>query len=100
MEQEKTNTVRVHRVGTYTTGISLVIAGILFILYEIRLIPNLEIILKLWPTILIGMGVEILLMNARVKNFVYDKGAIIILILMSVFAMMMAFADLCIRYAG
>lgn len=44
---------RVHRAGSVTTGISMIGWGILFILYEVHVITDLAVVLKLWPVILI-----------------------------------------------
>ena len=100
MNQTKNNVVRTHRVGSITAGCSLIVWGIMFILYEVGLLFNLEMVLKLWPLILIGLGVEVLLNNTNKKTIIYDKGAIFIMIIMAGFAMMMACADMCIKYVG
>lgn len=89
---------RVHRVGSITAGMSLIGWGVLFLLYEVRVITDLTIILKLWPAILIGLGLEILFFNVSGRKMVYDKGAVIILILMTGFSLMMAAADQIVRY--
>lgn len=97
-EQTSKKEERVHRVGSVTTGISMIGWGALFVLYEVHVITDLALVLKLWPVILISLGVEILCYNARGKNLIYDKGAVFILILMTGFSLMMAFADQVIRY--
>ena len=53
-------TVRIHRVGTITAGITLIVLGAAYILnffgyFEITMVT------RLWPIILIGVGVEILI---------------------------------------
>ena len=97
-EQTSKKEERVHRVGSVTTGISMIGWGVLFILYEVHVITDLAKVLKLWPVILISLGLEILWYNARGKNLIYDKGAVFILILMTGFSLMMAFADQLMRY--
>lgn len=80
------------RVGTLTAGIILVIFGVLFLL---RLIfPNINylIIISLWPLILIFLGIEIIaayIINEEEK-IKYDTGAVILTIILSLFAMGMA----------
>lgn len=98
MNQTANNIEREHRVGTITAGASLIIWGIAFILHEINFIPNMDAIMKLWPLILIGIGVEILWFNKKEKNIIYDKGAVVLMIIMTFFSMMMAIADMCMKY--
>lgn len=87
--------MRMHRVGTVTLGCVLIIFGILFILQ--MLLPGLsyELIFRLWPTMLIMLGAEVLLANKRSDKveFVYDKGAVVLLIMLSLFAVFMAALD-------
>lgn len=97
MEQTNKKSVRVHRVGSITAGMSMIAWGVMFLLYEVQVISDLMIVLKLWPAILIGLGIEILWFNFRGKNTIYDKGAVFIMILMSGFTIMMAIADEAMR---
>ena len=60
---EKNNTVRTHRVGAFTSGFCMIGFGILLLLHNILDIMTYEQVLGLWPIILIGMGVELLLSN-------------------------------------
>lgn len=92
-EQTSKKVERIHRVGSVTTGISLIGWGVLYILFEAHVITDLTVVLKIWPVILISLGLEILWYNVRGKNLIYDKGAIFMLILMTGFSLMMAFAD-------
>ncbi|MCR5671677.1 MAG: hypothetical protein K6G10_11785 [Butyrivibrio sp.] len=87
------NTIRVHRVGSLTAGISLIVFGIAFILHLFANLVSYEMIFRLWPFIIIGMGVELLVSNMKTEKIVYDKGSIVLLILMAFFAMTMAGAD-------
>ena len=81
------NTPRTHRVGTLTAGICLIAGGILFFLKSFELIPlDYLTILSLWPVILIGLGLELLLSHFRSDTFIYDKGAIGLLVFMGLFA--------------
>ncbi|WP_051197868.1 LiaF transmembrane domain-containing protein [Butyrivibrio sp. MB2005] len=89
--------VRIHRVGTITTGLCFVGFGILFILHTAFNLFTYEWILTMWPLILIALGIEILLSNKYYQNFVYDKAGAFMIIIMGLFSMMMAFADMCMK---
>ena len=83
---------REHRVGTLTLGLGLIMFGILFLL---RLIwPEMDclFIWRLWPVILILLGIEVLL-SCRKNNVIYDKWGIIILMCLLIFSMCMGFMD-------
>ena len=95
---EKENSIRVHRVGTITTGLSMIIFGVLFLLHGFGYMISYEMIFQLWPMILIGLGIELLLSNMIRRKFVYDKGAILLLIVMTFFVIGMAIADICFDY--
>lgn len=97
---EKKNSIRVHRVGTITTGLSMIIFGILFLLHGFGYMISYEMIFQLWPIMLIGLGIELLLANMIRKKFIYDKGAIVLLIVMTFFVIGMATVDMCFKYIG
>lgn len=81
---------RVHRIGSVTCGISFILFGILFLVHMIVPYLNFWIIFRLWPCIFIMLGIEILVGNYRnAKDFVYDKGAVFMLIVLILFAMTM-----------
>ena len=86
-------TVRTHRVGTITTGLSLIAFGVMFVLHMFLNVLSYDLIFKLWPVILIGLGVELLLSNFIKDKIVYDKAAILLMFVMALFAMGMAGAD-------
>ena len=86
-------TVRTHRVGTITTGLSLIAFGVMFVLHMFLNVISYDLIFKLWPVILIGLGVELLLSNFAKDKIVYDKAAIFLMFVMALFAMGMAGAD-------
>lgn len=77
------------RVGTFTTGIVLVLFGIMFLLHLIYPGFNYLIIASLWPVILILLGMEIIVAYIINKEDVmkYDFHAIILIIILSFFAM-------------
>lgn len=91
-------TVRTHRVGSITTGLSLIAFGVLFVLHLFMNVISYEMIFKLWPVILIGLGVEVLLSNFAGDKLVYDKGAICLMFVIAIFAMGMAGAELLMKY--
>lgn len=95
---EKENSIRVHRVGTITTGFSMIIFGILFLLHSFGYMLSYRSIFQLWPVMLIGLGIELLLTNFIKRKFVYDKGAIILLFVMTFFVIGMAITDVCFEY--
>lgn len=98
MEMENSvKPVRTHRVGSITAGASMIIFGILFLVHLIFDYMSYTTIFSLWPIILIGLGIELLLSNFLEKKIVYDKAAIFLMITMALFAMIMAVVDVCIR---
>lgn len=91
----------IHRVGTITAGASLVIAGILFLLHLIGItMVSYHLIFCLWPLILIGTGIELFLSTMMAEHIIYDKGAVFLMILLMLFAMVMAASDLIFKYAS
>ncbi|MFP3155198.1 DUF5668 domain-containing protein [Lachnospiraceae bacterium ZAX-1] len=117
--------MRIRRVGSATCGVLLVFFGILFFVHMVW--PNLAYtdILKLWPLVLIGLGVEILVGNFKKdKNFTnhtnaanvgntvqsangktetllkYDVGAIVLTIVLALFAMGMGITEFCINHTN
>lgn len=92
--------MRTHRVGTVTLGLSLIVFGTLFLLRMLLPVISYEIIYKLWPITLIGLGAEVLLANLKLEKeaFIYDKGAIFLMILICFFSMTMAAFDVMLWY--
>ena len=84
---------RTHRVGSITTGIMLIGFGILFVLHLFLNVISYDLIFKLWPIILIGLGIEVLASNFAKDRIVYDKAAIFLMFVIAIFAMGMAGAD-------
>jgi len=100
METIGKSSVRTHRVGTITTGLSMIVFGILFLLHLLAGMLSYEMIFSLWPLMLVGLGLELLISHLRAKQFVYDKAAVFLLICMTFFVMAMAAAEVCLRAAG
>lgn len=90
--------IRVHRVGSVTTGMTMIGFGILFLLRLCFEWISYEIIFKLWPLILVGLGIEILISNFADRKYVYDKAAVFLLILVTFFSVCMAGVDVCCTY--
>ena len=84
--------MKTHRVGTVTLGITLVSIGIFFLLGLFISTPIYTIVFKGWPIIFIILGVEILVGNAKKEQieFVYDKVAIWLTVILTLFAMFLA----------
>ena len=88
--------IKGRRVGTFTTGIILVMFGILFLLRLISPNINYLLIASLWPLVLIIIGIEIIVAYIINKEEIlkYDFGAILLIIMVSIFAMGMG----CMEY--
>jgi len=88
--------IKGRRVGTFTTGIVLVIFGIMFLLRLINPNINYLLIASMWPLVLIILGIEIIISYLINKEEImrYDFGAIILIIIISFFAMSMG----CMEY--
>lgn len=88
--------IKGRRVGTFTTGIVLVIFGIMFLLRLINPNINYSLIASMWPLVLIILGIEIIVAYIINKEEImrYDFGAIILIIMVSFFAMGMG----CMEY--
>ncbi|MDF2486551.1 MAG: hypothetical protein K0R46_2719 [Herbinix sp.] len=93
---------KTHRVGTITLGGMLIIFGVLFLLRIFDLGMTYEMIFRLWPTIFIFLGGEILIANFRQQEakLTYDKTAFALIIILSFFAMGMAVVDFCLNAAN
>ncbi len=96
-ENSCNSSIRIHRVGTITTGLCFVGFGILFILHTAFNLFTYEGILTMWPLILIVLGIEVLISNKYYQNFVYDKAGAFMMIIMGLFSMTMAFVDMCLK---
>ena len=88
--------IRGRRVGTFTTGIVMVIFGIMFLLRLVNPSINYVLIASMWPLILVLLGIEIIIAYLINKEEImkYDFSAIILIILLSFFAMGMG----CMEY--
>lgn len=84
--------LRGRRVGTFTAGIVLIMFGAMFLLRLIIPTINFAIILSLWPLILVFLGIEIIVAYIinKEEQMKYDASAIVLVIILSFFAMGMA----------
>ena len=90
---------RTHRVGSITSGLSMIIFGILLLGHSLFDMVDYRFVFSLWPVILIGLGIELLLSNIWEKKIVYDKGSIVLMCLMAFFAIGMAVTDVGLKVA-
>lgn len=83
------------RVGTFTLGICLVIFGFLFLCHLFFPAIDYLFIFHLWPVIFILLGGEILVYSLKAPegHYRYDFAAILIILLLTLFAMGMAGVD-------
>lgn len=102
VHKEKTGGVRTRRVGSVTFGLTLILFGVLFLVHIAMPSLNYEVIFNFWPSVFILLGVEILVENHRSNSenckFVYDFPAIIMLVMMLLFAMVMAAAEFSMQH--
>lgn len=96
---------RIRRVGSLTCGIAMVGFGILFLLNTLFGLIDYTEIFSLWPLLLICLGAEMLISNMKYSDtdrytLVYDKGAIVLTILVTIFAVGMGITDYCIQYVA
>ena len=89
--------VRTHRVGAFTSGFCMVGFGVMLLLHNLLDVMDYEMIMGLWPLILIGMGIELLLSNVFKNRIIYDKAAIVLLFVMALFVMLLAGVDVCME---
>ncbi|MBR5508531.1 MAG: hypothetical protein IKV59_00605 [Lachnospiraceae bacterium] len=93
---EKNNNVpvpRTHRVGSITAGFGMLVFGIMLLLHSLFGMMSYQLIFSLWPLLLIGLGLELLLSNFFEKRIVYDRAAVVLMMLMVFFAMGLAVVD-------
>ncbi len=100
--EEKTGGLRTRRVGSVTFGLTLVLFGVLFLLHIVVPWLHYEFIFQFWPVVFVLLGIEILVENHRSGaedcRFIYDFPAILMLVILLLFAMIMAAAEFSMRY--
>lgn len=95
--------MKIRRVGAITCGSILIIFGILFLVHMFYPALSFTFIMKLWPVILIALGLEMVIANMKHKAdtetvLKYDKGAIFITFLLTCFALGMGIVEYCMTY--
>ena len=87
--------MRERRVGTFTLGVVLLVFGVLFLLHMFFKGMEYYFIFQLWPVILILLGGEVLYyaLHQKQLQYKYDFAAIIIVMMLVVFALCMAGFD-------
>jgi len=100
--EEKTGGLRIRRVGSVTFGLTLVLFGVLFLLHIVVPWLHYEFIFQFWPVVFVLLGIEILVENHRSGaescRFIYDFPAILMLVILLLFAMIMAAAEFSMQY--
>ena len=88
------------RVGTLTSGIILVMFGIMFLLRLVTTNINILIIASLWPLILVSVGIEIIVAYIinKEEKMQYDFSAIILVVILAFFALGMGGAEFIITH--
>ena len=94
--------IKGRRVGTFTTGIVLVMFGIMFLVRLIYSGINYLKIASLWPIVLVLLGIEIIVAYLINKEDImkYDFGAILLIIMLSFFAMGMGSMEYIITHVS
>lgn len=100
--REESVVYRTRRVGSVTFGMTLILFGVLFLIHIVVPTLQYELIFQFWPVVFVLLGVEILVenykSNAEQCKFVYDFPAILMMIVMLLFAMVMAAAEFSLHY--
>lgn len=93
--------IKSRRVGTLTAGILMVVFGVLFLLHLFLPAITIRFIASLWPVVLVFLGVEILIAYALNKDekMRYDAGSVVLLIVLSLFTVLMACAQMAMEYS-
>ncbi|APM40006.1 LiaI-LiaF-like domain-containing protein [Clostridium kluyveri] len=83
--------IKGRRVGTFTSGVILVVFGVMFLMHSMFKNISYELIISLWPVILIFIGVEVIIAYIlnKEEKIRYDTGAIVIVMVLCIFAMVM-----------
>lgn len=98
---EENGIKKTHRIGSITFGAGLVLFGSLFLVHLFVPALSYQLIFHLWPCLFILLGVEVLFENCKnTGEFIYDKAAIVMTIILTLFAMTMGLIDWCMQQYG
>lgn len=95
--------MKTRRVGSITSGIILIIIGVLCLVHIFYPAFRYEYILRGWPIILISIGAEILVANMVAQESVeikYDIPAIVLVFILVIFALCMGFVEYIVENYG
>lgn len=98
---EEKSIKKTRRIGSITFGAGLVLFGSLFLIHLFVPALSYPLIFRLWPCLFILLGVEVLIENSRhTETFIYDKAAIAMTVILTLFAMTMGLIDWCMQQYG
>lgn len=89
-KEQKASSKKVHRVGTITLGITLVGFGAAYLMRLFFPELPLSLLVHLWPASMILLGIEVLFAGFSRREFVMDKGAVVLLFFLVFFLCLMA----------
>lgn len=89
------------RIGTFTSGIFLVVFGVLYLIRNIVPDIKLSFIASLWPLILVFIGIEIIAAYVvnKEEKLKYDAGAVFLVIILCIFSMCMGGMEFILNHA-
>ena len=92
--------MRTHKVGTLTLGVVLVVFGMLFLIHLFGGLLSYHFIFSLWPIVFIALGAEVLLslVSGTKTAFQLDGKAVFLMLILMLFAMVMAGFDLTMEW--
>lgn len=93
--------MKTRRVGSVTCGILLIVFGVLFGVHLFFPALSYEMIFRLWPCILIALGIEMLLSakkSGEEEVIKYDGAAIFLTVILAFFAMGMGVVEFCMEH--
>lgn len=90
---------RIHRIGTVTFGVTVVVAGLLFMAHTFLPELNYIMIFRFWPCIFIMLGLEILSACRKEEaELKYDVPAIFLMLVLIFFAMGMGVIEVLLEH--
>lgn len=91
---------RKRKIGTFSTGVVFVFFGVLFLISIFMKDLDYTMIFSFWPIVLILLGVELILSFVLTKeeSLSYDKGAVFLLLIMTIFTLGMASVDFILKH--
>lgn len=96
--EKKESKKRVHRVGAITSGITLLSFGTALFVHFVFGLMEFKQIMNLWPVALIGFGTEMIISCFSKREYKYDIGAVIIMILVIFMSYSIGGVDIILNY--